>query len=251
MSRGSIKAIVYATSQSIYTSHKASLFLFWASVRPSAVKGDTYYNTSVALTSRVNARPRKRLRQNSKEVIMSLHGDDTENLSPKAAAFSIASLLTKDLHENSNTVKARQLSPSSANHKEKGKHRTGCQEDISAPMTKLSAVSKEVCEDYSIQNILNAEHSRGDKCADGIKRGVERSGSILDPLQKFSACCDLVSNLDSLKNSSSFCVPQMRLLDVQREVQVAMQQSDLWWKFYACGTEMVITRTGRWEKLCS
>lgn len=30
-----------------------------------------------------------------------------------------------------------------------------------------------------------------------------------------------------------------------REIQVALQQSDLWWKFYTCGTEMVITRTGR------
>lgn len=34
-------------------------------------------------------------------------------------------------------------------------------------------------------------------------------------------------------------------MELHREVQVAMQQSDLWWKFYACGTEMVITRTGR------
>lgn len=179
--------------------------------------------------------------------IMSLQGDENENLSPKAAAFSIASLLTKDLNENSstgetNTGETSELKPPLMDHKkEKGNRWNGCQNDRSAYKT----IVKEVGEEYSIQNILNAEHSRGDKCADGIKRGTGRTSAIFDPLQQFAACCDLVRNLDSLKSTSSYCPPQLRLLDVQREVQVAMQQSELWWKFYACGTEMVITRTGR------
>ena len=176
---------------------------------------------------------------------MSLQADESDNLSPKAAAFSIASLLTKDLNENSNTDKASELKPPLMDHKEKGNCRNYRQNDRTEHKAKLCAFSRETCEDYSIQNILNAEHSRGDKSADGIKHGTGRSSSIVDPLQQFAACCDLVRNLDSLKNSSSHCPPQMNLLDVQREVQVAMQQSDLWWKFYACGTEMVITRTGR------
>ena len=176
---------------------------------------------------------------------MSLQGEETENLSPKAAAFSIDSLLTKDLNENSNTGKTSELNPPLMDHGERRKCWNGCQENGSTSKIKFCAPSREACEDYSIQNILNTEHSRGDKCADGIKREAGRSGSICDPLQQFAACCDLVRNLDSLKNSSAYCTPQVRLLDVQREVQVAMQQSDLWWKFYACGTEMVITRTGR------
>ena len=177
---------------------------------------------------------------------MSLHGEETENLSPKAAAFSIASLLTKSLNENSSTGKTSELNPPLMDHIERRRSRNGCQGNgLTAPKAKICPLSRETCEDYSIQNILNTEHSRGDKCADRIKREAGRSGSICDPLQQFAACCDLVRNLDSLKNSSAYCPPQVRLLDVQREVQVAMQQSDLWWKFYACGTEMVITRTGR------
>lgn len=181
---------------------------------------------------------------------MSAQGDENENLSPKAAAFSIASLLTKDFNENSNTRKTSELNPPLMDHKEKGNWWNGCrQHDRLAQKTKVCTLSREVCEDHSIQNILNGDQTRGDKYGDGKMRGSGRTTSILDPLQQFAACCDLVRNIDSLKNTASYSPPQMRIMEVQREVQVAMQQSDLWWKFYACGTEMVITRTGRWEKL--
>ena len=177
---------------------------------------------------------------------MSLQGDDSENLSPKAAAFSIASLLTKDIHQNPGGAKSSELNSTLTDPKERGKCWNRKSEDQSSPKSKFCEFSKESSEHYSIQNILNNDHSRGDKCAEGVASlGVVRRGSLFDPLQQFAACCDLVSNLDSLKNSSSFCSPHTTLMDTQREVQVAMQQSDLWWKFYACGTEMVITRTGR------
>ena len=176
---------------------------------------------------------------------MNQQADDNENLSPKAAAFSIASLLTKDLHENSITSKTSEHNPPLMDHKEKANRWNGCQNDLPTHKAKLCVLPREVCEDYSVQNILNAEYPRGDKCADGIKRETGKSSSNFDPLQQFASCCDLVRNLDSLNSPSSLFPPQIRLLDAQREVQVAMQQSDLWWKFYACGTEMVITRTGR------
>lgn len=182
---------------------------------------------------------------------MSASADDSDNLSPRAAAFSIASLLTKDFNENSNTRETSEVNPPSVDHKEKGNWWNGCQNDRLAQKAKICAVSRDVYEDHSIQNILNGEQTRGEKCGDGKRRGLTRSTSILDPLQQFAACCDLVRNLDSLKNTASYSQPQMRVMEVQREVQVAMQQSDLWWKFYACGTEMVITRTGRWEKILS
>lgn len=67
----------------------------------------------------------------------------------------------------------------------------------------------------------------------------------MDPLQQFAACCDLVRNLDMLK-SNAVHKADTRFLNVQSEIQVALQHSELWWKFYACGTEMVITRTGRY-----
>ncbi|KAL9989550.1 hypothetical protein ACROYT_G004112 [Oculina patagonica] len=175
---------------------------------------------------------------------MSLQGDENDNLSPKAAAFSIASLLTKDFNENSNTRKTSELNPPLMDHKEKGNWWNGCQNDRLAQKAKFCALSRNVCEDHSIQNILNSEQTQSEKCGDDKRRGLARSTS-LDPLQQFAACCDLVRNLDCLKNTASYCPPQMRVTEVQREVQVAMQQSDLWWKFYACGTEMVITRTGR------
>lgn len=180
---------------------------------------------------------------------MSLPADETENLSPKAAAFSIASLLTKDFNENSGTGKTSELNPPLMDHKEKGNWWNDCQSDRSLQKTKSCTISRDANEGHSIQNILNSEQRRGEKCGDVKRRGMGRSTSVLDPLQQFAACCDLVRNLDTLKNTASHCPPQMRVMDVQREVQVAMQQSELWWKFYACGTEMVITRTGRWEKL--
>lgn len=176
---------------------------------------------------------------------MSVPADENDNLSPKAAAFSIASLLTKDFNENSNTRKTSELNPPSMDHKEKGNWWNGCQNDRLAQKKNFCALSRDVYEGHSIQNILNGEQTRSEKCGDGKRRGLARSTSILDPLQQFAACCDLVRNLDSLKNTASYSPPQMRVMEVQREVQVAMQQSDLWWKFYACGTEMVITRTGR------
>lgn len=176
---------------------------------------------------------------------MSLQGDENENLSPKAAAFSIASLLTKDFNENSNTRKTSQLNPPLMGYKEKGNWWNGCQNDRLPQKAKLCALSRNVYEDHSIQNILNGEQTRGEECGDSKRRGLARSTSSLDPLQQFAACCDLVRNLDCLKNTVSCCPQQMSVMEVQREVQVAMQQSDLWWKFYACGTEMVITRTGR------
>ncbi|KAK2567137.1 T-box transcription factor TBX5-A [Acropora cervicornis] len=177
---------------------------------------------------------------------MSLQRDESENLSPKAAAFSIASLLTKDIHQNHSGAKSSELNSTLTEPKDGGKCRNGKTEDQSSPKSKFCALSKESCEHYSIQNILNNDHSRGNKCAEGVTNsGIVRRGSLFDPLQQFAACCDLVSNLDSLENSSSFFSPHTPLMDTQREVQVAMQQSDLWWKFYACGTEMVITRTGR------
>ena len=176
---------------------------------------------------------------------MSTPADENDNLSPKAAAFSIASLLTKDFNENSNTRKTSELNPPSMDHKEKGNWWNSCQNDRLAQKAKFCALSRDVYEGHSIQNILNGEQTRSEKCGDGKRRGLARSTSILDPLQQFAACCDLVRNLDSLKNTASYSPPQMRVMEVQHEVQVAMQQSDLWWKFYACGTEMVITRTGR------
>lgn len=177
---------------------------------------------------------------------MSLQRDESENLSPKAAAFSIASLLTKDIHQNHSGAKSSELNSTLTEPKDGGKCWNGKTEDQSSPKSKFCALSKESCEHYSIQNILNNDHSRGNKCAEGVTNsGIVRRGSLFDPLQQFAACCDLVSNLDSLENSSSFFSPHTTLMDTQREVQVAMQQSDLWWKFYACGTEMVITRTGR------
>lgn len=66
------------------------------------------------------------------------------------------------------------------------------------------------------------------------------------PLNQLSNCYDFVRNFDFLRSNLIYKdVPRMPL--GPREIQVALQQSDLWWKFYSCGTEMVITRTGRYE----
>ncbi|CAH3169049.1 unnamed protein product [Porites lobata] len=177
---------------------------------------------------------------------MSQRAEDSENLSPKAAAFSIASLLTKDLQGNSNASKTREMNPPLTVYTERENCWTGNKNDLSAHKAMSCAPTKEECESYSIQSILNGEYPRGDKYADGnVKREMEKNGSNSDPLHQLAACCDLVRTIDTLKDPTSLLSPQMRILDVQREVQVAMQQSDLWWKFYACGTEMVITRTGR------
>lgn len=177
---------------------------------------------------------------------MSQRAEDSENLSPKAAAFSIASLLTKDLQGNSNASKTREMNLPLTVYTERENCWTGHKNDLSAHKAMSCAPTKEECEGYSIQSILNGEYPRGDEYADGnVKREMEKNGSNSGPLHQLAACCDLVRTIDTLKDPTSLLSPQMRILDVQREVQVAMQQSDLWWKFYACGTEMVITRTGR------
>ena len=183
---------------------------------------------------------------------MSLSTSDTENLSPKAAAFSIASLLTKTFDENSSTRKTSELNPPLMDLKEKGNWWKDCQRDKPPQKTKSPSFLRLASEDHSIKNILNNEQPLTEKYGEIKRSGLRRNTSILDPLQQFAACCDLVRNLDTFKNTSSYCPPQRRVMELHREVQVAMQQSDLWWKFYACGTEMVITRTGRWEKfVCS
>ncbi|XP_058958184.1 T-box transcription factor TBX20 [Pocillopora verrucosa] len=176
---------------------------------------------------------------------MSLSTSDSENLSPKAAAFSIASLLTKTFDENSSTRKTSELNPPLIDLKEKGNWWKDCQRDKPAQKTKSPSFLRLASEDHSIKNILNNEQPLTEKYGEIKRSGIRRNTSILDPLQQFAACCDLVRNLDTFKNTSSYCPPQRRVMELHREVQVAMQQSDLWWKFYACGTEMVITRTGR------
>lgn len=76
---------------------------------------------------------------------------------------------------------------------------------------------------YTIQNLLQSEPPHA---------------TPLTPRQSsFPNCFDFVRGFD-FTSSNLVMLPR-------REIQVALQQSDLWWKFYACGTEMVITRTGR------
>ena len=174
---------------------------------------------------------------------MDYQEEQSENMSPKAAAFSIASLLTKDEKENSNTSQAISLHPLVVDHERRGDGTPGWKSN----QEMYKGERRSNGEEYSIENILgkSADSYDGKKKDVAARNAAGRRTTLLDPLQQFAACCDFVRNLDSFKGSASYSTPQMTLLDVQREVQVAMQQSDLWWKFYACGTEMVITRTGR------
>lgn len=173
--------------------------------------------------------------------------EPTESLSPKAAAFSITRLLTGNPKNEDYCPSSFRTSLFPATNACTG----GIQPRLTQQATDFekiepfpktsSAHHLPKCRNHSIDNILGKIDEHEHKCHDRVLSASQS----MDPLQQFAACCDLVRNLDMLK-SNAVRKADTRFLNVQSEIQVALQHSELWWKFYACGTEMVITRTGRY-----
>lgn len=99
---------------------------------------------------------------------------------------------------------------------------------------------------FSIANLLNSDtkppetlstHQKNKQESYDIRSLLQTTQS--EPPQFLPSCFNTVRNYELTSNNLARFP--------MREVQVALQQSDLWWKFYSCGTEMVITRTGRWD----
>jgi hypothetical protein len=182
----------------------------------------------------------------------------TEVLSSRAAAFSIANLLNDDSKKLSETSELHTTrSPAFLAQEAPTKHYTRTslhqqrnrfisQETQQTP--KVLVHEKKVKQDgYTIRNILEnaqAKITEQEELITACQRSNINTLERDNQLPQLSNCFDLVRNLDFMRSNLFFKdVPMMP--HAQREIQVALQQSDLWWKFYSCGTEMVITRTGR------
>ena len=177
---------------------------------------------------------------------MSCRVAQTEYLSPKAAAFSIENLLansSKNASEGTAKVSTTLKSSLNTSYSNNVERRT-------APNIKTPCFPSWMNLDSSEENYTNGI---SDDANQGKKTFAKQDCSNLrmDPnaipgsFQQFALCCNLVNRLGSLDERHSSFKTQSVIRDPQQGIQVALQHSDLWWKFYACGTEMVITRTGR------
>lgn len=188
---------------------------------------------------------------------MSLEQDKPEVLSSRAAAFSIANLLNDDSKKLSQEtefgstrnqvvldqpVSSKRFSRTSV-YQARQFISTSAQQAFQTPQEKRARQDS-----YTIRNLL--EHAQATiNDHEDLSTTRQHHTNIntterQNPLNQLSNCYDFVRNFDFLRNNLIHKdVPRMPL--APREIQVALQQSELWWKFYSCGTEMVITRTGR------
>ena len=109
---------------------------------------------------------------------------------------------------------------------------------------------------FSIANLLNNDTKLDEQSSSPDPVQQKRNGYAITSLLQ-NATQSNEPKIPQFTSTLPTCFNMMRNFDfsaslpkiAMREVQVALQQSDLWWKFYSCGTEMVITRTGRWDQM--
>lgn len=193
---------------------------------------------------------------------MSLEQDKSEVLSSRAAAFSIANLLNDDSKKlsqdsefNSTRNQVTLLDQPGSNKRYSRTSMYQQRDFLTSQQTyqtpKAFIQEKRDKQDgYTIRNLLENAQAKIDDHEDfSATRQHQTNINTPErekPLNQLSNCYDFVRNFDFLRSNLIYKdVPRMPL--GPREIQVALQQSDLWWKFYSCGTEMVITRTGRYE----
>ena len=180
---------------------------------------------------------------------MSGRGGLIENLSPKAAAFSIENLLgsvaaQQTAMQNSTKILTAINSSCSLSKNANAERRTVSK--IRTPRPTYSQTTHDT--NYSVRNLLDRNPAKAIQAKKAFTERecseMKRPPSFPNPLQQFAACCDLVRNFNDTEERHIY-ETRSRLMETRQEMQVALQHSDLWWKFYSCGTEMVITRTGR------
>ncbi|XP_031570227.1 T-box transcription factor tbx-9-like [Actinia tenebrosa] len=189
---------------------------------------------------------------------MSLEQDRSEVLSSRAAAFSIANLLNDDskklssetqFHSTRNQVNLDQP----ASSKRYARTSLYQQKDFISSQQSYQPFSQEKRgkqDSYAIRNLLENAQAKINEHEDFSTTRHHTNINTPErenPLHQLTNCYDFVRNFDFLRSDLIYKdIPRMPL--GPREIQVALQQSELWWKFYSCGTEMVITRTGRSSK---
>lgn len=105
---------------------------------------------------------------------------------------------------------------------------------------------------FSIANLLNNDTKLEDESSSPVQQKRKLNGCTIRSLLQTTQSNE-TEIIPQYTSTLPTCFNTMRNFDLSsslpkvamREIQVALQQSDLWWKFYSCGTEMVITRTGR------
>lgn len=172
---------------------------------------------------------------------MSCRVGQGENLSPKAAAFSIENLLGNSSTVQNSAEGDHKISTSSdllrgSSYNTNDERRTASKIKVPRPIHSLNDTN------YLVQNFTERTPTnaiQGKDC-----HNTKTTPSIPSSLQQFAVCCDLVRGVNDMDERPSLKM-QSAVSNTRQEIRVALQHSDLWWKFYACGTEMVITRTGR------